>query len=43
LRSPTKEYLQVSKGSIGFGATVMMLVVAAAATAHHGTLINYDR
>ena len=33
----------MSKGSIGFGATVMMLVVAAAVTAHHGTLINYDR
>ena len=33
----------MSKGSIGFGATVMMLVVATAVTAHHGTLINYDR
>ena len=33
----------MSKGSIRFGATVMMLVVAAAVTAHHGTLINYDR
>ena len=33
----------MSKGSIGFGATVMMLVVPTATTAHPGTLINYDR
>ena len=33
----------MSKGRIRVGATVMLLVVAAAVTAHHGTLINYDR
>jgi len=43
LRSPTKEHLHVSKGSIRLGAAVMMLLVAAPVTAHHGTLINYDR
>lgn len=31
------------RGIIGFGATVMMLATAVAVTAHHGTLINYDR
>ena len=33
----------MSKGRLAFGTVVMMLVVGAAATAHHGTLINYDR